>query len=372
MFGYQVWSEDWQRTLAKEAIMVKAFRRPAAGEDEQLPSDIRTPETLQRTLNYLLDDLVGGEESLASIHKFVWDRTRGIRNDFSIQQVSKLDDVRIAVDCFERIARFHVISLHQLSNPDNRTGDEYDAHQDREQLNNTLLSLMYYYDDFREQQEFKNEAELRAYCVLFAIQDHRADMETRMQSWPQHLLKDKRVQMALKLYQAAGNTSDPKGPLTPPVPLSVAQSNYARFWSLVSSNQVSYMMACVAEMNFAHVRYTALQSIWQSYKRGLDPRSNRNDDWTVEDLKKALGFDSADQTESYCQEHGIDFKSNPKGQRYLDFASQADAVLDSKFDCYFSACSRLFNSLQKAISTDNKSFLTRLWKRRGSIVHWSL
>src|SRR5271163_3078455 len=127
--------------------MVKRFRRSAAGYDEQLPSDIRTPATLQKTLDYLLGTVVGGGEKLASIHKFVWDRTRGIRNDFSIQQVSKDDDVRIAVDCFERITRFHILSLHQLSNPDNLAGENFDAHQEREQLNNALLSLMYYYDD---------------------------------------------------------------------------------------------------------------------------------------------------------------------------------------------------------------------------------
>lgn len=69
-----------------EQLMVKRFRRSAAGYDEQLPSDIRPPAVLQQTLNYLFNDVVGGTQPLATVHKFVWDRTRGIRNDFSINK----------------------------------------------------------------------------------------------------------------------------------------------------------------------------------------------------------------------------------------------------------------------------------------------
>ena len=118
--------------------MVKRFRRSAAGYDEQLPSDIRPPSVLRDTLNYLINEVVGGSEPLETVHKFVWDRTRGIRNDFSIQQVSKIEDIRIAIDCFERIARFHILSLHQLSHLQSASG-EFDAHQEYSPLSYVLL-----------------------------------------------------------------------------------------------------------------------------------------------------------------------------------------------------------------------------------------
>ena len=125
--------------------MLKRFRRSAAGYDEQLPSDIRTPNTLLQTMNYLIRHVVMGPDPLGLIHKFVWDRTRSIRNDFSVQQLTKIEDIKIAVKCLERIARFHIVSLHLLSSPDNE--EQFDHHQEREQLNNTMLSLMHYYDD---------------------------------------------------------------------------------------------------------------------------------------------------------------------------------------------------------------------------------
>ena len=51
-------NDDTGRDMPAEGIMVKRFRRSAAGYDEQLPSDIRTPATLKLTLNYLVHTLV--------------------------------------------------------------------------------------------------------------------------------------------------------------------------------------------------------------------------------------------------------------------------------------------------------------------------
>ena len=305
--------------------MVKRFRRSAAGYDEQLPSDIRTPRVLQTTLNHLFESVIGGPEPLANTHKFVWDRTRGIRNDFSIQQVSRIDDLKIAIDCFERIARFHILSLHQLSHP-SRDNGEFDHHQEREQLNNTLLSLMYYYDDSRRQLVSPNEAEFRAYCIIFEMQDQRPDLEDRAQNWPIALLEDPRVKTALKLYAAAGNTSDEQGPLRPRTAFSTAQANTRGFFDLVQSNSVSYIMACVAEIYFNLVRSTALEAIWTAYRKRR-PGSVAADDWGVEDLTYALGLDYHDQTREFCEEHGFQIGQREHGEEFLNLGSVTGRTL---------------------------------------------
>jgi nuclear mRNA export protein SAC3 len=310
--------------------MIKRFRRSAAGYDEQLPSDIRTPETLRATLDYLLDNIVGGEERLATIHKFVWDRTRGIRNDFSIQQVTKEEDVRIAVDCFERIARFHILSLHQLSYPENLVGEHFDAHQEREQLNNTLLSLMYYYDDHRGGQMFENEPEFRSYCIIFELQSQQPDLEDRMQSWPQALLKSPPITTAFKLYSAAGNTLYDQGPLKPQAAFDVAQGNAVGFWNLLKSRAVTYLMACVAEMFFGQVRFMALQGLWKSIKRAPPNMQAKHQDWTVGELTKLFSFDHEEQTVEFCEEYDLGFKSSDAGERCLDFTSKPGMTLDSE------------------------------------------
>ncbi|KAL8710945.1 MAG: hypothetical protein Q9220_004544 [cf. Caloplaca sp. 1 TL-2023] len=311
--------------VPSEERMVKRYRRPAAGYEEQLPSDIRSPLVLQKTLDYLLNEIVGGSEPLANVHKFVWDRTRAVRNDFSIQQVTKVEELRIAISCFERIARFHILSLHQLAG----TGDnsiDFDAYQEREQLNNTLLSLMYYYDDSRHKLISPNEAEFRAYCVIFAIEDQRPDLEDRAQNWQPEILKDHRVRTALKVYAAAANASDPQGPLRPQKPNTIAQASPTLFFDLVQSPAVPYLMACVSEIYFNKIRRTALDTIWRAYKvkRG---GSARTEDWTVDEVTNALGFDDEDQAQNFCEEHGFVVSEREDGESYIDLGSVAGRYL---------------------------------------------
>ncbi|MCJ1405131.1 hypothetical protein MMC11_008357 [Xylographa trunciseda] len=304
-----------------EDFMVKKFKRSSPGDEQQLPSDIRPPYVLQKTLNYLFNSVIGGSRPLAEVHKFVWDRTRSIRNDFSIQQVTKTEDLRLAIDCFERMARFHILSLHQLSH---QVKLEFDAHQEREQLNNTLLSLMYYYDDSRSKLTSPNEAEFRAYCIIFEIESLRPDLEDRAQSWPSAVLKDPRVQTALKLHAAAGNTSDSQGPLRPRTAFSIAQANYNRFWTIVGSNTVSYLMACTAEIYFNFARRMALDTIWKAYRRG---GAIKLEDWIMSDIMEALGFDTEEQATTFCEEHGFTIGEREDGNSFLNINSVAGRSL---------------------------------------------
>ncbi|RAK74262.1 putative leucine permease transcriptional regulator (SAC3) [Aspergillus fijiensis CBS 313.89] len=303
-----------------ELKMLKRFRRSAAGYDAQLPSDIRTPQALLQTMNYLIRHVLDGPEPLGLIHKFVWDRTRSIRNDFSVQQLTQEDDVKIAVTCLERIARFHIVSLHLLSSPANE--EPFDRHQEREQLNNTMLSLMYYYDDNRGRIPFPNEDEFRAYYILFSIHDQRPDLESRVQKWPVELRSSPRVQMALELFAAASNTWEYQGTLDAKRPNAIAQGFYMRFFNLIDSPGVSYLMACVAEIYFNHMRQTAIRSIWKAYCRYPASQQHKNEEWTVDELTTVLRFDEYDQTIKFCEEQDLQFAENANGDLYLNWGTR--------------------------------------------------
>ncbi|KAL1860152.1 actin cytoskeleton and mitosis protein [Paecilomyces lecythidis] len=303
-----------------EMRMLKRFRRSAAGYDEQLPSDIRTPKTLLQTTNYLIRHILGGNEPLGVIHKFVWDRTRSIRNDFSVQQLTQEDHVRMAVTCLERIARFHIASLHLLSSPDNQ--EPFDHHQEREQLNNTMLSLMYYYDDNRGRVHFPNEDEFRAYYIIFSIHDQRPDLEARVQRWPAELRQSPRVQLALELFAAATNTWEYQGTLDAKRPNAIAQGFYARFFNLMDSPSVPYLMACVAEIYLNHIRQTAIRSIWKAYCRQPQSQQHKNEEWTIGELTKALHFDDDDQTRQFCEDQDLEFAENADGEEYLNWGNR--------------------------------------------------
>ena len=309
--------------------MVKRFRRSAAGYDEQLPSDIRTPATLSKTLDYLINEVVGGPERLAVVHKFVWDRTRAIRNDFSIQQVTKEGDVKIAVDCYERIARFHIYSLHHFSNPDNlKEGEEFQSFQEKEQLQKTLLSLLYYYNDNAGAMQFPNEAEFRAYCIIREMQTFTPDIEDQLQTLPMPVLQNPRVQSALMLYNVAGNTIQAQGPLQPFIPFALAQNQPASFWTLLHSRTVSYMTACVAETYFPYIRLAALDALWRSVKKAPVGQQARTKDWTLDAVTYFLGFDEVEQAIDFCTAFELFFAEDEQGEQYLDFTAKEESYLD--------------------------------------------
>jgi hypothetical protein len=95
----------------------------AAG-DKTLPSDLRPPLVLkvdfphnthrrprtyhsaQSTLDYLFHDLIprGG---FSPTCPFVRDRSRAVRNDFTMQH----NTGPLAMECHERCARFHILAL---------------------------------------------------------------------------------------------------------------------------------------------------------------------------------------------------------------------------------------------------------------------
>lgn len=299
-----------------EDYMVKRFRRSAAGDDEQLPSDIRPPSVLQKTLNYLLEEVVNGPEALCKVHKFVWDRTRAIRNDFSIQQVTKPDDVRIAIDCFERIARFHILALHQLSLPENVENNEFDAHQELEQLNKTLLSLTYYYDDNRETVISPNEAEFRAYMIMIEIEYSRPNLEQRAGTWRKPVLEDLHVQMALSLYASCGGIEDDQGPWFAGTEFEVARSNPQSFFVFLKSSKVPYLLACAAEISFHYIRGVILESVWTQYKDAV-AKSLELRDLSADEVRVLLGFDDQEQVSKFCLDQGLLMKTNERGKTIL-------------------------------------------------------
>lgn len=278
---------------------------------------------MQRTVDYLLNELVGGAESLGSVHHFVWDRTRAIRNDFSIQQITKPADAEIAIECFERIARFHILSLHQLAVPDGeKPYDQYDWYQEREQLDRTFLSLMQYYDDAKHSQGrivCRNESEFRAYMVVFQIHNRTPDLEERVNNWDPRVKSSGRVKKALDIYAAACNVLDPQGPFKPGIPHPVAREDWDRFFALVRSRQTSYLMACVAEIYFNLTRTAILNAVWQAFK----PQGSKLElpNFTLELLTNIMGFDEADQTQDFCQRHSFAFKENVQGELFLDLNS---------------------------------------------------
>ncbi|KAK9372019.1 SAC3/GANP/Nin1/mts3/eIF-3 p25 family-domain-containing protein [Lipomyces chichibuensis] len=244
-------SGKYDRNLA-----VKAFSRPAAGQPPPLPSDVRPPGILQATLTYLIDNIVPRLPESHS-HAFLWDRTRSIRQDFTYQNYSGYE----AVDCNERIARMHIVCLHVMAGSD----VEYSRQQELEQFNKALQTLSELYLDARKHgAQCPNEAEFQAYRLLSHLRD--PDVDRQIQDLPRNIFLDSNVQLALELRSLAQQNNITERGYTN---TENAQNMFIRFFKLVKSSAVPYLMACLAEVHFNDIRMWALKSMAPGYhKRG--------------------------------------------------------------------------------------------------------
>ncbi|KAF2474111.1 uncharacterized protein BDR25DRAFT_280846, partial [Lindgomyces ingoldianus] len=288
-----------------EARMVKAFARSAAGNEAQLPSDIRTPQACMKALAFMFKRV--DSEGMRFMNKYIWDRTRAIRNDLYMQDgITKPQDVKTRLDCFEQCARWHIVSLHTMAAMDDTN---YSHQQDLEQLRATLVTLKEYYGQHRVAKTVcANEAEFRSYMLISG-----AMSEVELQSLPSHIQVHPRIQTALKIGRTANEALAARGQT-----FAVARKNWQAFWSLIKSYAVSYHLAAVSETFFLPVRDMVLTSLFKACRRAGGTQS---EDWTIPHLIDILGFDTADEAIQFCEAYGFSFGTDASGDHFLDLAS---------------------------------------------------
>ncbi|KAK8032235.1 GANP/Nin1/mts3/eIF-3 p25 family protein [Apiospora arundinis] len=291
--------------------MVTRLARSAAGVELPLPMDVRSPAALRRSLDYMIDQLIPTDDLLTTRHHFLWDRTRAIRKDFIPQgPAMNADEVRDHIYCLETIARFHVTSLHLLSQP-GFSAEDFSEQQEREQLSKTLMSLDQAYDSCATSGiKCENEAEFRGYYALFFANE--TGLKEKVQRWPDWLWESDGVRTAMCLVEAMENTTRLHGPLQPAAPADMALNVASIYFSIVGSSQISYTMACFAEIHFSMIRQSMLQVIKKAYSR---PRDGPKD-LTPEFLRRKLYFDTDDEAVSFAELHGLHFEED-NNRRYL-------------------------------------------------------
>lgn len=293
--------------------MIKSFKRSAAGTDSPLPTEVRSPAALRRTVDYLIDDLLRSDENLPNQHNFLWDRTRAIRKDFIFQNAMSAEERTDQIYCLENIARFHAVALHLLSQ-ENFAAEDFSEQQEREQLGKTLLSLMQVYDECKDMEgvRMESEAEFRAYYLLFNA--HDPFVMQQMQDWDDKFwFNSSEVQTAVTLIEAMQNVWNGRGPLRPQVALTTGSASFTTYFSIVEDRKVSYTMACFAEIHFTQIRRQLLKSIHKSYGRVRDGPK----DLTATVINSILRFDTEEQCVAFLEELEMDFSSDGADEPYL-------------------------------------------------------
>ncbi|RDW89548.1 hypothetical protein BP6252_01580 [Coleophoma cylindrospora] len=308
---------DGSRWPAPEK-MVKAMARSAAGQEPALPEEVRTPAALRRTFDYLMHTVLGDDGDLRKVHGFLWDRTRGIRRDFTLQVASiNPEDLQDYIYCLEGIARFHTIALHQMSkvSDDGIVAEGFVEQQEVEQLGKTLKSLIEAYDDCKAWGiTCANEFEFRAYYLVH--NSHASNTLEQVQNWGIQYWKSDHIQNAVHFVEALQNTWDPQGPLNPSSATEVALNSFSNFFSMVQDKATSYTMACLLETKFNDVRMAALKTILSAYRK----QREQTRDWTLSKLNEYLQFDDEEEIITFCEAYHLRFEESD-GEYYLSFDS---------------------------------------------------
>lgn len=299
--------KDPEAGIPRTARMVKKLARSAAGQEAPLPMDVRSVATLRKTLDYLLDDLLQRDENLPTYHGFLWDRTRAIRRDFTFFSSLTPDEIKTQVYVLENIARFHVTALHLLSQKDVRPED-FVEQQELEQLGKSLLSLRDLYDDCNAQAIVcPNEAEFRAYYLIFHARDPNI-LEMLQRSWrPELWQQSDEIRTAVSLVEALQNTRDLHGPLKDGPSHAAAAAHHA-YLRIVEDPSISYTMACFAECHFPLVR----RSILRSVARALGRPKDEVKDVTAATLNRFLRFDTVQEAIDFAELHDLEFEDDPE------------------------------------------------------------
>lgn len=289
------WETNPDTGHVDQALAVKAFHRPAAGNEQALPSDVRPPEVLVKTLDYLIEKLVCGEEPLENTYFFVRDRTRSIRQDFTLQNYHGEE----AIYCHERIARYHILCLHMLCQ-----SSSFSEQQELEQLRKVLHSLQEFYNDARRSgKECPNEAEFQAYTILVHLRE--PDMMRQALLLPSNVLWSTNVQKAIKLYMLAQKNNDRVHRLVQRN-TEAAQNFFTMLFKTVASQRTSYLAACILENHFPSIRKGALKAMRSAY-------SSRHNPMPIEDLVRMLGFEDEEEAALNCENYGIDVVRDETG-----------------------------------------------------------
>ena len=243
-----------------------------------------------------MDKIVCGPEPLQATHSFVRDRTRSIRQDFTLQN----DRGVHAIECHERIARYHILCLHQLCEVKG-----FSQQQEMEQLRKVLQSLTEFYHDAKVNRiECPNEAEFRAFHLLSSLRD--PDMARQAQALPIALFLSQPIQHACQLIKLSNRNNEVVGRLKASN-CEAALNQFCQFFKIVAGSQTDYLTACLLETNFVDIRKGALKAMRKAY---LD----RQRPFPARELAAMLGCDSELQVEEICIHYKLEIEVDTSGK----------------------------------------------------------
>lgn len=285
-------------------LAVKKFCRTISTRELQT-SSVRPLSILEKTLEHLFGLWASSEHPFEVLHEFIFDRTRSIRQDLSMQGIINYQ----VISMYERMVKFHVLSHNKLqrsSNPDVPSM----LHLNLEQLTKSLMTLFNLYEENRTSESiYENEAEFRSLYVLLHIcpNNQATSLSLWFRLFPSAIMKSKEMCFARRILRY------------------FRSGNYYRLLHITKS-EASYLQYCIIEPCINEVRVFAICCLNHGgYK--LQP-------YPLADLSKLLVLEDSD-VESFCNDCGLETSADEVGTRYLPTGQTSFSNLKKRFQKYY-------------------------------------
>jgi hypothetical protein len=288
-FENSYFNQDQKRWILKvdPDRAIKVFARPAADTFMDDPENLRPPEVLTKTINYILENIVDIDKSefpikkiqnnvkifcpdlnFENIAKFVEDRFRSIRQDFTILN---LKGDKNTIDSHEKIARFLILCLNETLDYDAFSGQQSLFKLYVEQLNATLTSLREFYEYVRANNNLEDysspyQAEFYAYSILLSIKE-TFDLVSVLGKIPKCYRNSPIIKLTLKVAR------------------SIVGGEWQTFFKILKSKECEYLLSCLMSLYFKEMRSAALASMSHSLNSKIHFQTN------IKKLKELFVFE---------------------------------------------------------------------------------
>ncbi|XP_065868843.1 SAC3 family protein C isoform X2 [Euphorbia lathyris] len=208
------------------SLAVKKFCRTISTAQS---SDVRPLPVLDDTLSYLLSLVDTTDHPFEVVHDFVFDRTRSVRQDLSIQNI--VNDK--AIHMYEKMVKFHILSHHKLRGRGSNADSSSAHYLNMEQLIKALTSLYNLYNANRDSNSiYENEAEFQSLYVLLHLDYKRQPTGESLSLWfrraPRTIIRSKQMCFARRVLQC------------------FRMGNYKRFFDIIAA-EASFLQYCIIE-----------------------------------------------------------------------------------------------------------------------------
>lgn len=299
---------------AKPEYAIKAFQRSGGDLNKTDPSNIRTPSTLKKTINYIINEIVDCDTNpkrkfveitpitFSDVCLFVIDRFKAIRKDFTILE----DTGKECIESSESMARFLILCLNETLDLKTISGEQGLYNLNMSQLNSTLTSLFELYEKnskIKDSYQSINQEEFISYFLLLALKQKPIEFISILARIKKEKRNSTKICFVLKIAKA------------------ILSKDWRTFMKLLKSEECDYLTGCMMVIFFNEIRFVAVNELC-TYSKAKDSHYLVS----INQLCNILPFENSEECFKFLNWFGIEYPENIEEDHDAKFALYKNSI----------------------------------------------